>query len=236
MMNLFYTQIKDAVSYALGDRNAIILVGLMAVVASIVRKDENLPEIFSIFNLTIFFIIGYGSYISWYTLKGEDKHPNLKSYKRIFWEGIRKSAIIAVYSIGLTFFKHHAGNYFAEGNYLLAAVLAALFAANYILMIGGLFNRYLNYGKFLKAFDFPEIWRLLKIFDIWSFIRVLIAVVIAQGVIVLIIIGFGKEFRLLEIIFSIAAVFLVPFLFFTTKRLVGLSVYNLLEKANMLRD
>jgi hypothetical protein len=236
LMNLFYTQLKDGVRYALSDRNAIIVVGLMSVVASIVRKSDNLPDICNLFNLTIFFIIGYGSFISWYTLKGENRHPDLRNYKRIFWEGIKKSAIIAVYSIGLTFFKHHAGNCFSEGNYLLALALAVLFAANYILMIGGLFNRYLNHGKFFKAFDLPEIWRLFRIFDVASFIRVLIAVVIAQAVIVLIIIGFGKEFRLLEIAFSVAAVFLVPFLFFTTKRMVGLNVYRLLEKANMLRD
>lgn len=236
MMNLFYSQLKDGVRYAISDRNAIIVVGLLALIASIVRKDDNLPDICNLFNLTIFFIIGYGSFISWYTLKGENRHPDLRNYKRIFWEGIKKSAIIAVYSIGLTFFKHHAGNCFAQANYLPALALAALFAANYILMIGGLFNRYLNHGKFLKAFDIPEILRLLKMFDLVSFIRVLIAVVIAQGVIILIIIGFGKGFTVGEIIFSIAAVFLVPFLYFSTKRMVGLSVYNLLEKAGMLRD
>ena len=236
MMNLFYTQLKDAVNYALSDRNAIIAVGLLAAVASVVAKDSNLSAVWKIFRFTIFFIVGYGSFISWYTLKGEDRHPDLRNYKRIFWEGLKKSAIISVYSVGLTFFKHHAGNFFAAGNYLPAAAFAVLFVLNYLLMIGGLFNRYLNHGKFLKAFDLPEIWRLLKIFDAVSFIRVLIAVIIAQGIIVLTIIGFGKGFNIGELIFLFAAVFLVPFLFFTTKRLVGLSVYHLLEKADLLRD
>ena len=235
-MKLFYSQVKDSVRYALSDRNSIIFIGILAVIISIVSKipDPHMP--LRVLRVLIFFIVGYGSFISYYTLKGEDKHPSLRHYKRIFWEGFKKSLIIAIYSIGLMFFKYHAENYFAVGNIILAAACVILFVLNYILMIGGLFNRYLNWGTVIKAFDIPEIIRLMRVFDLASFIKVLIAVIIAKVFVILIVISFGEGMFPIEMIFSLSTFFLAPFLFLATKRLVGLNVYVLLENANLLRE
>jgi hypothetical protein len=54
--------------------------------------------------------------------------------------------------------------------------------------------------------------------------------------VVLIVIAFGRGFFLVEMTFSISTFFLAPFLFLATKSLVGLNMYLLLEKANLLRD
>lgn len=230
MMNSVCTHIRDAVDYALADRKAVLLIGVMVFTASLISKDDFLHPVWNVFRLTIFFIVGYGSYISWYTLKGSDRHPDIRNWKRLMWEGFKKSTIIAVYSAGMGIARTHAVQGITDGNIALAVLCAVLFAVIYILLIGGLFNRYLNRGKFLKAFDFPEIIRLLRIFDLKSFIRVVGAVIVSQAFAVLVVIGFGKGFSLFEILFSIAAVFLAPFLYFSTKRLVGLNVRELLDK------
>ena len=235
MMNQFYNHIRDAISYGLADRKAILLIGALVVVVSMLRKDDCLRPIYQVFNVTIFFYVGYGSFISWYSLKGSDKHPDIRNYKRIFWEGFKKSTIVAVYSIGLTFFGYHGKLSFADGNILFGIGCVIVFSVIYLIMIGGLFNRYVNRGKILEAFNIPEILRMMSIFDLKSFIKVLIAVIISQVFSVLIIMGFSEGFTLFEIIYSIFAFFLAPFLYFATKRFIGLNVRDLLEKSGIER-
>jgi hypothetical protein len=228
-MSRFLNHVKNSLSYALSDRKAIAVIGTLIVVNSILRKDDFLHPVWSVFNVTIFFFVGYGSYISWYALKGEDKHPNLRSFPRIFWEGFKKSTIIAVYSVGLTFLSYHAKLAASQGNFLPAALIAAVYVLLYLCMVVGLLNRYLHRGKILEAFNIPEILRLALKFDFLSFVKVIIAVMISQGFAVLVVIGFGKGFTVAEIVFSVAAFFLAPFFYFATKRFIGLNVYDLLE-------
>ena len=99
----------------------------------------------------------------------------------------------------------------------------------YLTLIGGLFNRYLNGGVFLKAFDVPEIVRLLRSFDNRTFIRVIVAVIISQLFVVAVFVNFEQGFSLLELLLTISTFFLSPFLYIATKRLTGLQVRNLLN-------
>jgi hypothetical protein len=137
--------------------------------------------------------------------------------------------------MGLTFCSYHCKCNIAQGNFLFSLIFAVLFAIIYLLLIGGLFNRYLNRGQFLKSFNIFEIIKLLMIFDFKSFIKVIIAIIIAQASTVLILSGFNDGFSLFELLYSIAAFFLAPFMFFATKRFVGLNVCDLLEKSGVKR-
>ncbi|WP_407392334.1 hypothetical protein [Methanobrevibacter sp.] len=147
----------------------------------------------------------------------------------MIWEGFKKTCIIIVYSIFLTYVGHYAKEFFLSGNYLLGIILTVFFLLIYLMLIGGLFNRYLNKGKFFKAFDFVEIIKLLLSFDTRNFIRVLIAVVISQTFTVSVFIKIFPKILELELLVTIAFFFLAPFLYMANKRLVGLQVRNLLH-------
>ena len=62
------------------------------------------------------------------------------------------------------------------------------------------------------------------------FIKVIIAVIISQAFAASVVIPFSKGLTLLDIIYSIATFFLAPFLYISSKRLIALNVYDLLEK------
>ena len=145
------------------------------------------------------------------------------------WEGFKKSTITIFYSIFLALAAINANSFYSSGNYLPAILLTILFAMIYLTLIGGLFNRYLNGGVFLKAFDVPEIVRLLRSFDNRTFIRVIVAVIISQLFVVAVFVNFEQGFSLLELLLTISTFFLSPFLYIATKRLTGLQVRNLLN-------
>ena len=168
-MKLFYENIKDAIRYALSDRYAILVIGTIFLSASLINKYAS--NIFRLSNLILLYVVGYASFISWYTINGQDKHPRLNNVKRMAWEGFKKSTITIFYSIFLALAAINANSFYSSGNYLPAILLTILFAMIYLTLIGGLFNRYLNGGVFLKAFDVPEIVRLLRSFDNRTFIR-----------------------------------------------------------------
>ena len=71
-----------------------------------------------------------------------------------------------------------------------------MFVLTYLCLIGSLFNRYLHYGKITKAFNLVEIYKLIRIFDTKSFLKVLIAVIISQAFALTVIIGFYCEILL----------------------------------------
>lgn len=231
-MKLFLANVVDAVKYALSDRKGLLVIcGLMAV-TSFVTKNAHLNSLFRLLAVTLLIVTGYGSYVSWYSLKGSDKHPKINNLKKLTWEGFKKSLITVIYSIGLTFLFHHA-KINLEGNMILAAISAALFVLLYLCMIAGLLNRYLHRGQFSKAFNLLEIIELLSLFDIRSFIRVLAAVIISQAFAIAVIIPFTDGgFSMTELLFSISTFFLAPFLYISAKRFIGLNVRELLEKSN----
>ncbi|WP_407422255.1 DUF4013 domain-containing protein [Methanobrevibacter sp.] len=230
-MRLFFDNICDAVKYALSDKKGIIIISALLAITSFINKDGFLNSFWKLFTVTLLIVMGYGSYVSWYTLKGSDKHPKINNLKKMIWEGFKKSVITFIYSIGLTFFLHQA-KHNLNGNIIIALIYIILFALTYLCLIAGLLNRYLHKGQFLKAFNLFEIIDLIQIFDIKSFIRVITAVIISQAFAISVIIGFTNGFSLIELLFSISTFFLSPFLYIATKRLVGLNVRELLKKSS----
>ena len=107
-MRLFLANIVDAVKYALSDPKGIIVISALIGITSFITKNASLNSFSRIFMVTLLVVMGYGSYVSWYTLKGSDKHPRINNLKKLTWEGFKKSVITFIYSIGLTFFYHQA--------------------------------------------------------------------------------------------------------------------------------
>ena len=229
-MESFLNYAKDAVRYALRDKYAIIIIGTIMLFSTIISKTEILPPNCKFLNIFMIFVIGYGSFISYYTLKGRDEPPKIKRVRRIFWEGIKKTVILMIYSIPLLFLIKYGDDFYNHGNLPLAILCAILFALVYICLIGGLFNRYLNKRQFIKAFYINEIIELIRIFDKRSFFRVLIAVVIGQVFTVSVLLPYHKGHILVMIFLAVLAFFLSPFLYLATKRLIGLNVRNLLKE------
>ena len=197
-------------------------------ITSLINKNGFLNPFWKMFTVTLLIVMGYGSYVSWYTLKGSDKHPKINNLKKLIWEGFKKSAIIFIYSIGLTFFFHQM-KVNLNSNIIIALISAILFVLIYICLIAGLLNRYLHRGKFIEAFNLIEIINLLRLFDIKSFIRVIVAVIISQVFAISVVIEFGPGFSITEMLMSLSTFFLAPFFYIAAKRLVGLNVRELLK-------
>lgn len=235
-MRIFVGNVIDAIRYAFGDKKALVLISALMSITSIISKNGTVPPIYKLFTVTLLFVVGYGSYVSWHTLKGSDGHPKLENnVRRIVWEGFKKSVITFIYSGFLVILIALAEDYYSEGNLIVAAVCVILFCIVYLFLIGGLLNRYLYRGKFSEAFHFVEIFNLLSLFDLRSFLRVVVAVIISQIFAVSVIIGFSDGFSMTELIYSIASFFLAPFLYIANKRLVGLNVRELLNKNKISR-
>ena len=148
-MRLFVGNLGDAVSYALSDRKGIIICSALMAITSIITANHRLNSFWGMFCVTLLIVMGYGSYVSWYTLKGSDEHPKIKNLKKLIWEGFKKSAITFIYSIGLTFFFHMA-KVNLKGNIILLVISVILFILTYLCFITGLLNRYcsIKTGKF----------------------------------------------------------------------------------------
>lgn len=235
-MRLFAGNIRNAVEYAWEDKKALLLISTLMTITSIVSKNGTAPPIYKLITVTMLFAVGYGSYISWYSLKGSDGHPKLENnVRRITWEGFKKSVIMFIYSGVLIVMMRLAKTYYADGNLIVAAVFFILFCIVYLFLIGGLLNRYLYRGKFMEAFHFREILNLLSLFDLRSFLRVIAAVIVSQTFAVTVVVGFSDGFSMFELLYSIASFFLAPYLYIACKRLVGLNVRELLEKNEITR-
>ena len=200
-------------------------------ITSLINKNGFLNSFWKMFTVTLLIVMGYGSYVSWYTLKGSDKHPKINNLKKLIWEGFKKSAITFIYSIGLTFFFHQI-KVNLNSNIIIAIISAILFVLIYLCLIAGLLNRYLHRGKFIEAFNLIEIINLLHLFDIKSFIRVIVAVIISQVFAISVVIEFGPGYSLIEMLMSLSTFFSAPFLYIAAKRLVGLNVRELLKNTS----
>ncbi len=210
----------------------MIVVSALMGITSFVTKNAHLSSFWRIFAVTLLIVMGYGSYVSWYTLKGSDKHPKINNLKKLTWEGFKKSVITFIYSIGLTFFFHQAKINFSS-NILFSLISIVLFVLIYLCLITGLLNRYLHRGKFSEAFNLPEIFHLMRIFDIRCFLRVLGAVLVSQIFSIMVIVEFGLGFTLTEMLMSLSTFFMAPFFYIAAKRLVGLNVRELLKKSSI---
>ena len=230
-MKLFVGHIKDSIDYALSDKLGLIIISSLVSIACFINKDSLSDPILKVTNVLLLIVVGYGSYVSWYALKGRDEHPSFRNnMERLIWEGFKKSIIVFIYSGFLYVLLSLAKQNYMNGNLIFAVCFTILFVLLYLCLIGGLFNRYLHKGKFMEAFHLREIINLIKIFDTKSFIKVIIAVMISQAFAASVVIPFSNGLSLIEIIYSIATFFLAPFLYVATKRLIALNVYDLLEK------
>lgn len=234
-MKSFLYYIGDAIRYALSDRKGIVLISALMAVTSFVNKDPDVPRVVVMFNLTMILVMGYGSYVSWHTLRGSDEHPHVEGrVKKLLWEGFKKTVITVIYSFVMAVIGTLGKHFLSEGNFILVIVCVILFSVTYIIFIGGLLNRYLHRGEFTNAFDFPEIFKLVSLFDLATFLKVVAAVIISQTFALSVIIGFSDGFSMTELVFSIASFFLAPFLYIANKRLVGLNVRDLLLKNEII--
>ena len=227
-MRLFVGNIGNAVKYALSDRKGIIIISALMAITSIATANQHLNSFWRMLAVTLIIVMGYGSYVSWYTLKGSDKHPKINNLKKLIWEGFKKSALTFIYSIPMTFFVHMA-KVNMNGNIILSVIGIILFVLTYLCFIAGSLNRYLHKGKFTEAFNLREIWNLACLFDIKSFIRVVSAVIISQIFAITVIVGFSDGFDLIELVKSLSTFFLAPFFYIAAKRFVGLNVRELLN-------
>ena len=230
-MRLFVDHIKESIDYALSDKLGLLIISSLVSIACFINKNSLSDPILKVINVFLLIVVGYGSYVSWYALKGRDEHPRFKNnLRRLVWEGFKKSVIVFIYSGFLWLAIRLAKQSYSDGNLIFAVCFIILFVLIYLCLIAGLLNRYLHKGKFIEAFHLHEIIELIKIFDTRSFIKVVFAVMISQAFAASIVIPFSQGFGLFEVIYSIAAFFLAPFLYVATKRLVALNVYDLLEK------
>ena len=230
-MRLFIAHVKESIEYALGDKVGLLIISSLVSIACFINQDSLSDPILKVINVFLLIVVGYGSYVSWYALKGRDEHPRFRNnMKRLVWEGFKKSVIVFIYSGCLWVALRLAKLSHEDGNLILAACFVILFILIYLCLIAGLLNRYLHRGKFIEAFHLREIISLMKIFDTKSFIKVIFAVMISQAFSASIVIPFSHGLSLAGIIYSIATFFLAPFLYVATKRLVALNVYDLLEK------
>lgn len=230
-MRLFVGHIKDSIDYALSDIRGLAIISTLVCIACFINKESLSDPVLKVINVVLLIVVGYGSYVSWYTLKGRDEHPHFRNnMKRLVWEGFKKSVIVFIYSAVLWWLFRLARQSYSDGNLIFAGCFIILFVLVYLCLIAGLLNRYLHKGKFIEAFHIREILQLIKIFDTRSFIKVLVAVLISQAFSASIVIPFSQGLSLLDIIYSIMTFFLAPFLYVATKRLIALNVYDLLEK------
>jgi hypothetical protein len=230
-MKLFLGHIKESIDYALSDKTGLLIVSSLVSIACFINKNSLSDPILKVVNIFLLIVVGYGSYVSWYALKGRDEHPRFKNnMKRLIWEGFKKSVIVFIYSGFLWVLARLAKQNYGDGNLIFAVCFIILFVLLYLFFIVGLLNRYLHKGKFIEAFHLFEIIELIKLFDTKSFIKVIVAVMISQAFSASVVIPFTKGFSLIDIIYSVATFFLAPFLYVATKRLIALNVYDLLEK------
>ena len=230
-MKLFLGHVKESINYALSDKTGLLIVSSLVSIACFINKNSLSDPILKVVNIFLLIVVGYGSYVSWYALKGRNEHPRFKNnMKRLVWEGFKKSVIVFIYSGFLWLLARLVKQNYVDGNLIFVVCFIILFILIYLFFIVGLLNRYLHKGKFIEAFHLFEIIELIKLFDTKSFIKVIVSVMISQAFSASVVIPFTKGFSLIDIIYSIATFFLAPFLYVATKRLIALNVYDLLEK------
>lgn len=233
-MGSYINDIMDSLKYAVSDWKVIVILGIILVANSIVSKYDFISSsLWRSMNFFMIFVVGYGSYVSWNTLKGSDKLPDFKNPKKLFWEGLKKSLIIFIYSIPLTYIIHIIST---SDNRLILIIATVAFMILYLIMIAALLNRYFHHGEFLKAFSFFEIADIVSIFNFESFLKVFIPVLISHVFVVSIVLQFDKGFTAIEIAYSLFVFLLAPVLFLAAKRLVGIQIRKLLQNNDPFKN
>ena len=251
MFDPLKNDLKDAIRYPFLDWKIILITGSILFLITILNKSDmskidlaisvlksldfsnlNQNRIIPIITSVLVFVeIGYGSRIVFKGLLGENKPPQYNKLKKLVWEGFKKYCIILIYGIVMTFLFNYAQSYFLADNIPLAIIFFILFIFVYLTLIGAMLNRYENNGKFFKAFDYNEIFRLLKDYGAKYVLTILICAVIAQTFTVTCFVDITPNtLSLLEIGISILTFFLAPITAISTKRLVSLNLRRVYDE------
>ncbi|WP_407380052.1 DUF4013 domain-containing protein [Methanobrevibacter sp.] len=239
-MNVIISDIKDAIRFAFSDLKTVLFVGIVLCIISLLNKKVNLDDfdfaVRIIFNLLSFYITGYGSYVTLKTIQENDKPPKIGHFRKLTWEGFKKTAIVAIYGIFLSYL-FHLGKIHLSDNLLLASVFFALFIVLYAILITALLNRYQHKGSFFQAFNFKKIFSLFKLFDLENFILLFLAAITSQLIIFTCYIDFSPNLTSIEMIHALLMVILAPFILLFCKRLIGLRSKKLLHNvSNWIED
>ena len=185
---IFYDEVSDAFKFIFSDYRAFFQIGTVLLIISLIRRLLFYDYYDNIYMSTILFIIseimlyiqvGYCSYISLYTLKGRDYLPNLIINKKLFFEGLKKSFAIYIYTLIILFLGAYKTLHF-NNNTLGGICIYLAILLVYSMMVLGLMNRFLNHGSFFHTFNIKGMYTIFKNIKIKNFILVLICVFFAQ--------------------------------------------------------
>lgn len=229
MITEIRTHLKDALKYPFLDMEIVISIGSIILVISILNK-LSFGEFANIIMLLIshillFLEMGYGSDIANKGLLGEDKPPKIDNPLGLTLEGLEKYLIVAIFAAVMTIIFKYGTDCYHANNMPLTIICGALIIFIYVTLIGGLLNRYENGGKFIKAFHFKEIYRLLKEIGPVDILTIIICAIIAQSFAIQCFIDIHPNtFSLLEIGLTILTFFLAPIALISTKRFISLNL------------
>lgn len=109
---IFYDEVTDAFKFIFSNYKAFFQIGTILLIITLIRRflfydyyaDIYMAVILLIFSeLMLYIEVGYCSYISLYTLKGADYLPNLIINKKLFFEGLKKSFAVYIYTFIILF-------------------------------------------------------------------------------------------------------------------------------------
>lgn len=219
-------KISNSIKFPFKDLEMVILIAILLFVIDFLNEltinDFTQNAIISMISHCLLFIeLGYGSKIVYTSLKGLDNPPKLNKVHKIFFEGFKKSCIYFIYGAVLTFAFSRC-KYYLNINMGLSIAYAILFLFVYITLIGGLLNRYKYRGKFTKAFNFRESYKLLFNIGPRNVLAILICALFAQVFVGNAFINSIDETSLIGACIFIILLIISPFALFSTKRLISL--------------
>ena len=229
---LFTDEVVDAFRFIFSDYRVYLQIGTVLFLISIIRKlayavIDN-PYIFwslVIFSeLLLYLQVGYGSYISLYTLKGRDYLPKIRNIKKIFFEGIKKSYVIYIYVLIIISFSMISGSYFNGASDILVFVVHVLI---YCVMILGLINRYLHHGNFIRAFNAGDMRTIFENIKLKNFALVVVCVFFSQFAVANSAITYSGGLSLFNVVSLVASFFIAPAVVIFSKRLTALHIRKL---------
>lgn len=234
-MRKVFESIIEALKYPFRDWKNIIVIGFLLLIASLGRKlpfpeDPQQTVVFIGALLILFLQTGYGSKIVYSGLKGENIPPKLRPIPKLIWEGFKKIIIIIIYVHIMVIFISVGKTQLSANNIPIAIILFVLGGGTYLLMVGGLLNRYFHHGKFIKAFYLKEIIAIIKKIGFWDMISIVICAMISQTLTISTFINLVKDmFTSIELVLCIIAFFLAPIALMSTKRLISLNLRRILS-------
>jgi hypothetical protein len=234
---IFYEEVIDAFKFIFSDYRVFFQIGAVLLVISLIRRllfydyyaDIYMSVILLIFSeLMLYIEVGYCSYISLYTLKGRDYLPHLIINKKLFFEGLKKSFAVYIYTIIILFLESFKTLHFNNNNLGAICIYVAIILV-YSMMVLGLMNRFLNHGSFFQTFNIKGMYSIFKNIRIKNFILVLICVFFAQFSVAQCIFPFKSDSFFLNILLVVFPFFISPAVLIFTKRFVALHIRQLFE-------